>query len=109
MFSLYFSVVRQAISIGLFYLFMIDFDRKKYIRAFILVGIAVGVQYTSIIYFLLYFLSCNKYTYKYRIILWGVSIFFLISYFIGYDVSRTLLSKAPTFGIGTIEKKDIQC
>jgi len=56
-FSLYFSVVRQGIAVGVFMLFMLAFFARAYIRAALLLLVALLFQYSSLMYLIAWWLA----------------------------------------------------
>jgi hypothetical protein len=105
MFSLYFSTVRQAISIGLFFFFLISYEKQKKLNCFFFASLAIGIQHSSLMYFMVYFLSTLEIVYKFRKAIFFTSILLLLFYFLGYDFSPLAFKLFPTFGIEAIGKK----
>jgi hypothetical protein len=57
LFTLYFSVLRQSLSVGFFLLFVVSLSEKRRARGLVFLGCSVLVQYSAIIYLVLYLLG----------------------------------------------------
>ena len=103
--SLYFSTVRQSISVGLFFLFWVIITGRRKWLAYMVMILAIGIQYSSILYFLFYYMSTKDIVYIHRVKFWYLSVFILLLFFLGFDLAPFLLERFPTFGIQFVADK----
>jgi len=103
--SVYFSVVRQSISISLFLIFILLESRQRKSRSILLLITAVLIQYSSIIYFILYYIAKLEFIFKYRKFLLLLSVVILALSTLGFNISIYSLELIIKAGIPFITQK----
>lgn len=79
-FALYFNILRQSIAMSMIYAFSIPYIiQKKLIKFLFSIGLAVSFHTSAIIFLPLYFFTFRLLGKKYYLIIWFISLFFLIT------------------------------
>lgn len=101
-FSVYFSVIRQSISIALFNYFLIAYLYRRFLTSFLLALLSISMQYSAAIYFVVFYFS-DRLPRKSLLYLMML-VAFVLSFWVGH-LFTFIAELQSNAALGWVEKK----